>query len=386
MVGTRHGDRYYPAFSGVARSYNFYPAGPQKSSDGVVSVALGLGKMIVEGGATARFSPVYPNHMPQFSTVQEALRNNQRDFYALSLTLDPMMNGGASDQQVQRYETRIAEEDGVLNFVGSTYSPENDRIYDGIAREGQRLVTFAPILKSKIFPLPEIIELLLDMGSWGMGTPVEIEFAVDLCRKPHEFGLLQLRPFVLNRELEELDLGDVPRDQLICQSDQVLGHGAVKNIYDIVLVNRDAFNRAKSLEAAREIGQLNAALLAEKRPYLLMAVGRLGSLDPWLGIPVTWDQISGARAIVEANFKDFSVAPSQGSHFFHNLTSFSVGYFSINSENQHNFIDWSWLLSQQPMKSLDFVRHVRLPNAVIVKMNGQQNRGYVLKPTGAQHG
>ena len=380
MVGTRHGDRYYPAFSGVARSYNFYPTGPQKSSDGVVSVALGLGKMIVEGGACVRFAPAYPHHLPQFSTVQEALRNNQREFYALSLTDDPLLNDGACDRQVRRYETRLAEEDGVLHFVGSTYSPENDRIDDGVSREGLRLVTFAPILKSKIFPLPEIVELLLDMGSWGMGTPVEIEFAVDLCRKPHEFGLLQLRPFVLNRELEDLELSDMPREKVICRSDHVLGHGTIRDIFDIVLVDRDAFERAQSSEAAREISLLNAEQLAEKRPYLLVTVGRLGSLDPWLGIPVTWDQIAGARAIVETNFKDFTVEPSQGSHFFQNLTSFSVGYFSINSENQTNFVDWEWLLTRTPLKSLKFVRLLRLSQPLIIKINGQQNRGYILKP------
>lgn len=380
MVGTRHKERFYPAFSGVARSYNFYPVAPQKSSDGVASVALGLGKMIVEGGSSVRFSPAYPNHLPQFSTVQEALRNNQREFYALSLAEGQYRSGTTSDQQLCRFETRLAEEDGVLNFVGSTYSSENDRIYDGIAREGQRLVTFSPILKNKIFPLPEIIELLLDMGSWGMGTPVEIEFAVDLSRKPHEFGLLQLRPFVLNRELEELNIEEVPRERLICRSEQVLGHKVIKDIYDIVVVDRDSFERGKSHEAAREISQFNAELLAEKRPYVLVAVGRLGSLDPWLGIPVTWDQISGARAIVEANFKDFTVAPSQGSHFFHNLTSFSVGYFSISAENQHNFINWDWLLLQPPLKVLNFTRLLRFKNAVILKINGHQNKGYVLKP------
>ncbi len=386
MVGTRYNDRFYPAFSGVARSYNFYPVPPQKSSDGIVSVALGLGKMIVEGGTSLRFSPAHPHHLPQFFTIQDALRNSQREFYALSLAEDEYRSGTAADQQIRRFDIEAAERDGVLRFVASTYSPENDRIYDGVSRDGIRLVTFAPILKNNIFPLPEIVQLLLDMGSWGMGTPVEIEFAVDLSRKPHEFGLLQLRPFVLDRELEEFEIGEVPRERLACSSDQVLGHRVIKDIFDVVVVDREAFDRGRSREAAFEISRLNAELLAEQRPYLLVTVGRLGSLDPWLGIPVTWDQISGARAIIEANFRDLDVTPSQGSHFFHNLTSFSVGYFSVGAENNNNFIDWEWLLRQPPLKTMEFVRLLRFDCPVIIKINGHRNIGYVLKPEGAGNG
>ncbi|MDZ7371635.1 MAG: histidine kinase [candidate division KSB1 bacterium] len=379
LVGSQHGDRFYPAFSGVARSYNFYPVGPQKPSEGVASVALGLGKMIVEGGTSVRFSPAHPDHLPQFATITDTLHNSQRDFYALSLAED-QYHSGVEDLQIKRFDIRVAEQDGVLGFLASTYSPENDCIYDGISREGRRLVTFAPILKDKIFPLPQIIELLLDMGSWGMGTPVEIEFAADMCRKPYEFGLLQLRPFVLNRELEELTLEEVPEDELLISSNSVLGHGVMNDIYDIVVVDRDLFERSRSRQTAQEISRLNAELLADHRPYLLIALGRLGTLDPWLGIPVTWDQICGARAIVETDFKDMPVSPSQGSHFFHNLTSFSVGYFSINGRDALGKIDWEWLNSQQPALQLNTVKLLRFDSPLTIKINGRENRGYILKP------
>lgn len=220
---------------------------------------------------------------------------------------------------VKSYKLEEAEKDGTLSSVGSTYSAENDSVYDGISRNGFRVVTFAPILKHKIFPLPEIIDLLLDLGSWGMGTPVEIEFAVNLNVQEgnrKEFAMLQMRPMVLSREIEELMIGDVKESDMICQSSQVLGNGAINGIYDIIVVDINKFDRGKSKDVAMEVSKLNSKLLAERKPYLLFGVGRWGSLDPWLGIPVTWDQISGASVIVEAGFKDFAVTPSQGSHFF----------------------------------------------------------------------
>ncbi len=310
------------------------------------------------------------------------MQNAQTNFYALSLTPSPEA-AGKLENLIQEFPLKAAEDDGTLSLLGSTYSPENNSIYDGISRFGSRLVTFAPLLKSKIFPLPQILELVLDMGSWGMGTPVEIEFAVNLHtppNQPKEFGLLQMRPVVLNRELELLNIEQFDKKDLICKSVQVLGNGVLRNIYDIVLVDRDTFDRAKSRQVAADISVFNAELLDQRRPYLLVCVGRLGSLDPWLGIPVTWDQIAGVRAIIESSFRDFTVTPSQGSHFFQNLNSFMVGYYTINSGNADNYVNWDWLLKQPPMKKTHFVRHLRFDNPIVIKMNGHESKGIILKP------
>ncbi len=383
MVGVAHGNRFYPDFSGVAKSYNFYPLPPQHPRDGIVSAALGLGKTIVDGGNTVRFCPKYPHHLLQFSSTEETLNNNQNEFFALQLDGKVLETAETQDILVKRYGLDVAEQDGTLSYVGSTFSPENDAVYAGISRDGIRLVSFAPILKDNLFPLPEILELLLDMGTWGMGTPVEIEFAVNITAPPgkvKDFGILQMRPLVLSRELEELNVEDTPPGQLICQSHQVLGNGVISDIHDIVVVDIHRFERSKSVQVAREVTLLNEKLVKLKRPYLLIGVGRWGSLDPFLGIPITWDQIAGAHAIVEAGFKDFDVSPSQGSHFFQNITSFQVGYFTINAKLNRGFVDWDWLLSQPTSEEKEYTRHLYFEKPVIVKINGHQNRGIILKP------
>lgn len=384
LVGSQKGNKFYPDFAGVAKSYNFYPVPPQKSTDGIALVALGLGKTVVEGGNTIRFCPRYPKHLMQFFSTKETLKNAQQDFYALDLNgkLDHHPDS-IEDPLVKSYDLLESEKDGTLFSVGSTYSPENEAVYDGISRSGIRVVTFAPILKHKIFPLPEILDLLLDMGSWGMGTPVEIEFAVNLSL-PHgerkEFAMLQMRPMVLSREVEELIIGDVKESDMICQSSQVLGNGAINGIYDVIVVDINKFERSKSKDVAQEVSKLNTKLLSEKKSYLLFGVGRWGSLDPWLGIPVTWDQISGASVIVESGFKDFQVTPSQGSHFFQNLTSFRVGYFTVNSVDHIGFIDWDWLNNQLPEEELVYTKHLKFDKPISVKINGHENRGVILKP------
>jgi hypothetical protein len=256
-------------------------------------------------------------------------------------------------------------------------------VTDGIARPGRRVVTFAPILKHKAFPLPEIMDLILEMGTWGMGTAVEMEFAVTLKvspGQPKEFGVLQIRPLVLSRELDELKIGTTEREELICESVQVLGNGGFTDIHDIVVVDIHRYDRGKSREVAQEVAAINQRLLKEHRPYILIGVGRWGSMDHWLGIPVTWDQISGACAIVESGFKDFSVTPSQGSHFFQNITSFRVGYFTINADLDSGFIDWDWLTAQPALEDRLFTRHLRFEAPMTVRINGHQNRGIILKP------
>jgi len=385
MIGKDHEGRFYPDFSGVAKSHNFYPVTPQKPSDGIVSVALGLGRHVVEGGDCIRFSPKYPTHQIQFSSTKEVLATNQREFYALTLKSDSDVSVEPPSDLLKRYVIDFAEKDGTLSAIGSTYSPENDIIYDGIGRDGVRIVSFAPLLKLKLFPLAEILQLLLDMGSWGMGTPVEIEFAVHYSTPPGEpkqVGVLQMRPMVINRELEELDIGENVSDQLICQSNQVLGNGIVKNIRDIVYVDIHTYDRSKSKEVAREVTQFNQKLIKQRRPYLLVGVGRWGTNDPWLGIPVRWENISGARAIIETNPKDLDITPSQGSHFFQNITSFMIGYFTVDPATQKGFIDWNWLTSREPIEEKQYTKHLRFHDPIVVKINGRKNKGVIFKPNG----
>jgi hypothetical protein len=382
MVGLTRGKRFYPDFSGVAKSYNFYPLQPATSSDGIVAAALGLGKTVVEGGNTIRFCPKYPTDLIQFYSIDETLNNSQREFYALQLEGNFDFRYETHDMLVKQYGLDIAEKDGPLTYVGSTYSPENETISDGLARSGPRVVTFGPILRGNLFPLPEILELLLDMGMWGMGTPVELEFAGNIGvekGKPMQFCVLQIRPLVVSREPEALKMENYSSDMMICRSNKVLGNGTIEDINDIILVDYHVFERSKSRVVAKEVSVFNSKLLAEKRPYLLIGVGRWGSLDPWLGIPVRWENISGAKVIVESGFKEISVTPSQGSHFFHNITSFLIGYFTINNE-KGEFIDWDWLLTQEALEIKNYTRHIRFDSPIIIKMNGHKNMGVILKP------
>jgi CheY-like chemotaxis protein len=384
LVGASHEERFYPDFAGVAKSFNFYPVPPQKSTDGIALVALGLGKTVVDGGNCVRFCPKYPKHLLQFFSTRETIKNAQQYFYALNL--NGKLNHTSDDnpeELVVKYELVISEKDQTLNLVGSTYSVENDSVYDGISRKGSRVVTFAPVLKHNAFPLAEILDLLLELGTWGMGAPVEIEFAVNMTvppGKPKEFAMLQMRPLVISRELEELEVDNAEKGDLICQSSQVLGNGAINDVYDIVVVDIQKFDRGKSRDVAFEVSQFNSELLSLKKPYILIGVGRWGSLDHWLGIPVTWDQISGASVIVESGFKDFNVTPSQGSHFFQNITSFKVGYFSVNALDNLGFIDWDWLTIQPAVRELKYTRHLTFDKPLGVRINGQQNKGIILKP------
>jgi len=383
IVGSAHENRFYPDFSGVARSYNFYPLPPQGPDDGIAAVALGLGKMVAEGGRTVRFSPRFPKHVFQFSSTKEALSNNQTHFYALKLDSNGHGFESAEDHFVALYPISVAENDGPLLRLGSTYSPENDAITIGLSRPGTRLVSFAPLLQHNDFPLGEIIDSILRIGSWGMGTPVEIEFAVNLstsAETPKEFALLQIRPLaVITSELEDLDLEDIDPSGILCQSEQVLGNGMIRTIADIVVVP-DGTDRSKTREVAREVSTLNARLVAEGRPYLLIGPGRWGSLDPWLGIPVRWEQISGARAVVECGFGDLDIAPSQGSHFFQNITSFQVAYFTVSQRAEQSAIDWDWFAQFVPEERLTYAVHYRFDRPVTVKVNGHQRQGVILKP------
>jgi hypothetical protein len=318
----------------------------------------------------------------QFSSIKDILHNSQRTFYALRLDDGARRPDGTPAFELKAHGLDIAERDGVLASVGSTYSRENDVIVDGTTRPGVRLVTFAPILKHGLFPLSEILAELLDVSEQGVGGPVEIEFAVNLAtdQEPAEFALLQLRPLAFEREMAALDLGDADPGTLLCWSDAVLGHGRLDDLHDVIVVDSARFGAARSQEIAAEIGQLNAELVGRDTPYLLVAVGRLGSSEPTLGVPVVWDQINGARAIVEAGFRDFKVTPSQGSHFFQHLMTSRVGYFTVNAEAGEGAIDWSWLAAQPALSDRSSVRHLRFAAPLSVRMNGKDHRGIIVKP------
>jgi len=387
VVGNIHGERFYPDFSGVLRSRNFYPVPPMSPEDGIAAVALGMGRTVVEGGRCLTFCPRYPQNLVQFSSVKDILANSQVQFCALELNhlehKDPV-----AELREARFGLQIAEADGTLQAVGSTYSRDNDAVYDGMSRQGVRVVTFAPVLKHEVFPLASILQQLARVGEDALGQPVEIEFAVRLPRRLGdlaEFGFLQIRPLVLSGEGEELRMEDVDPAGLVCRSSKVLGNGRIQNLCDAVVVDFHRFDRGRSQEVAEAVAHFNAGLVLANRPYLLIGVGRWGSNDPWLGIPVEWDEISGARVIVEAGFRDFRVIPSQGSHFFQNLMAFRVGYFTVNPDAGEGSVDWPWLGKQEVVEERSCVRHLHFDEPLLVVMNGKAREGMIFKPGFSPH-
>ncbi len=383
VVGKAHNGRFYPDFSGVAKSYNFYPVFPYTDCKKIASVGFGLGKIIVDGEKSFTFCPEYPNKNSFATDVQSILDGMQRIFYAVDLNVKDSIFDTTNLDSVRPFDISVAEKDGTLNYVASTYSPENDAIYDGTSRPGLRIFSLAPMLKYKTFPIAEILNGILEVGTWGMGAPVEIEFAVNLRRTneaKNEFALLQMRPLVVDYEKEELNLKGYKENDLLCKSENALGNGIIRGIKDIVYVKLGSFNRAKTADIARELDKLNSKLTARKKKYILIALGRIGTKDPWLGIPVTWEQISGARTIVESNFQDMYVEPSQGSHFFHNLTSFKVGYFTVDPFRNRGFLNWDWLDKLAKRRDMKYVAHVELDEPLTVKINGRTNEGVILKP------
>jgi CheY-like chemotaxis protein len=398
VVGTPHEQRFYPDFSGVVRSRNFYPVPPMAFEDGIAAVALGLGRAVVDGGKCLTFCPRYPRNLVQFSSVEDILANSQSEFWALEL--DGASAGRPGHWQERRFSLDAAESDGTLQAVASTYSRDNHAVYDGMSRAGARIVSFAPMLKHGTFPLAEILDVLVRAGEDALGHPVEIEFAVRLPQQAGlvsgqatigqvsgqaaEFGFLQIRPLTLARDSEDLALDDVRPERLICLSSKVLGNGRIENLHDVVVVDSQRFERSRSQEVAQAVAQFNRLLNGENRPYLLIGVGRWGSNEPWLGIPVEWDEISGARVIVEAGFHDFRVTPSQGSHFFQNLTAFQIGYFTVNPDAGEGSIDWQWLTEQPAVGEQGCVRHLQFAEPIRVVMNSHTSQGVIFKPEAQQ--
>jgi hypothetical protein len=383
VVGRRHGRYFYPAISGVAQSHNYYPVFQMKPEDGVATVALGLGKQVVEGGDAVRFCPRYPQVLPQFRSPHEVLKVSQREFFALDLERNDADLLAGTDATLARLELAQAEADGILNLVGSVVDTEEDRVYDGTGRHGGRGVTVARSFKHKIFPLCAILTELLDSCRRDLGFAVEIEFAVDLDPDPAgkaEFFLLQMRPLVALRERCDINAESIPPEKLLCRSERVMGNGRIEGVRDIVYVDRARFDRGRSAEVAAAISRINDRLLGENRRYLLLGPGRWGSFDPWIGIPVAWHHISGARVIVEVPAKDLPMEPSQGTHFFHNLTSAGVGYFSLSGSNENEFVRWELLEAFGGEECGAGVRHVRLGRPLSVRMDGQTQQGVIWLP------
>jgi len=382
LVGNRHGDRFYPDVSGVARSHNFYPTAPARPEDGIAAVALGLGKTVAGGEPCLRFAPPHPGHVMDHSSVEAMLENTQREFWALQL--------GPTDEKkwthegpLVRLDLKAAEEDGTLASIASTYSAANNAIYDGVGRPGVRLVSFAPILKHDVFPLAEIIRELLILGMAGTRLPVEIEFAATLPRSrgdKAEFGFLQLRPLAPSKEDADVELSGVDEKRVFCESPSIMGHGRVSNLRDWIVVDRNRFERSKSTECAEVVARFNARLKEEGRPYGLIGVGRWGSTHPWLGIPVKWEDISGAGVIVEAGFRDFRVTPSQGTHFYQNIASLNVGYFTVNADVGEGSVDWDWLESLPAVAEEGSVRLIRFEEPAVAILNGRKRKGVILRP------
>jgi len=386
IVGAPHQERFYPEMAGVALSQNYYPVEPIKAEDGLVAVGLGLGPAVVEGEDCLRFSPRHPERLVQMSSVKDALSNSQRQFYALNLDSESdavSAEAHGDDAQLGRYDLSVAESDGTLAAVGSTYSSENDAIYDGIARPGVRLVSFAPVLKYDVFPLAGILDRLLEVSVESAGGHVEIEFAVNLSTpkgEPAEFGFLQLRPVAAQLGRSRVDIGDIADADTICRSSSVLGNGVVEDVRDLIVVDYERYERGQSRIVADEVARYNAELVGQGLSYILIGVGRWGSSDPLLGIPVTWEQIDGARVIVESGFRDFKVQPSQGTHFFQNLVANNIGYFTANPDTGDGSVDWDWLAAQPAVSEKSYTRHIRLDEPPLVKMDGARNDGVILKP------
>jgi len=378
VVGQLFNGRYYPQLSGVARSFNFYSMGRSKPEDGVVSLALGLGKTIVDGDRVWTYSPAYPKVAPPFGSAEALLKETQTEFWAVNMGKPPAYDPIRETEYLVKGTLSDAELDETLRHSASTYDPISRKISIGIGTKGPRVITFAPLLDSNETPVNAVIRTLLSLCAHAMGSPVEIEFAMTF--NPNRFGFLQVRPMVVSREQVDVHADEMKEVEALLASEQALGNGLVETIRDIVYVKPSSFDAKFTRRIAAELENFNRTLANEGRPYLLIGFGRWGSSDPWLGIPVQWGQIGGVKVMVEAVLPNMNVDLSQGSHFFHNLTSFQVKYFCIPYEGEYP-IKWELLEQHQTVHETEFVRQVRLPFPLLVKVDGRSGRGVILMPS-----
>ncbi len=382
-AGIQYGQNFYPVISGVAQSYNFYPLHPMKPEEGIVHLALGLGKIIMDGERIYRFSPTHPAMNLPYGSALEYCENSQTSFFAINLSDQKNRRIENENSNLQKLHIAQAEKDGSLFFVGSTYSPHDQVIQDSLTVEGPRVITFANILKYKIFPLAEILNELLMLGKRAFGTHVEIEFSANLYRNPEkkpEFYVLQIRPMVSGGESFEVAINQAEISKAICYSDHAIGNGVFENIYDLIYLDRTNFDLSKSDQIARAVEEVNRGLIAENRYYILIGFGRWGTSDPWLGITVNWFQVSHARIIIESHLPDLKIEPSLGSHFFHNLISKRLGYFYIKDRPHADFINWDWLESRKPFQETQYLKHLRFLKPLRVKIDGRAGQGIINPP------
>ena len=385
VVGTQYGDHYYPTISGVARSLNFYPIGNEKAEDGIANIALGLGKYIVDGGLTLRFSPRHPHNILQMSSTDFALRETQTRFYALDLNPENIVDKFSVDDafNLKKLTLKEADADGSLKFITSTYDPYDMIIRDGYYSGGRKILSFVNVLQHDVFPLASTLDQLLQIGQKEMGRPVEIEFAINMNKQDPRiatFYLLQIRPIVDNKEVMNEDLSVIQQEDTILSSTSVLGHGIINDVQDVIYVKTGAFNAANNQLIAYDIEKMNRKFTGTETNYVLVGPGRWGSSDPWLGIPVKWPHISNAKVIVECGLENYRVDPSQGTHFFQNLTSFGVGYFTINPFKGEGWFDEDYLNQLPAVEETEYLRHVRLHAPIVIKMDGKRSLGVVMKP------
>ncbi len=383
VCGNQQGQYFLPTLSGVARSINFYPIGSEKAEHGIATVGYGLGKLIVDGGVSLRFSPQFPKKILQISQPDMALRETQKVFYALDMnpeSFTPSTNDGINIKSVSIDEAKEFDD---FAHVASTYDFQNGSINDGIWGDGKKIVTFASVLKYNTFPLASILKDLLEIGQKEMNCPVEIEFAANLSLPkgmPKVFNLLQIRPIVETESTDEYPWDEVNLNDAIIYSQSALGHGRINNIFDVVYVKPEKFDAAKTKTIAHEVEQVNQLYLTQKRNYVLVGPGRWGSSDPWLGIPIKWSQISEARTIVESGLPNFRVDPSQGTHFFQNLTSFRVGYLTVNPYINDGVFNIDFLDNQPAFHETEYLRCINFDSELLIHIDGKHNKGIVLKP------
>ncbi len=379
IVGRRHDDRFYPHISGVARSYNFYPSGHARPEDGVVDLALGLGKAIVDEGQAWAYSPRFPRANPPYNSINDLLKHTQTRFWAVNMGAPPPYDPIRETEYLQRFTLIDAEGDGVLASLISSYDAANDRIEPGLSARGPRILTFAPILQLDEVLLNDAVLAMLHVCEKTLGLPVEVEFAMTLgshIHGPARLGFLQVRPMVVSEETIELSADELWSEDALVSSENVLGNGTLDGICDIVYVKSDAFSVLTTRVIAGEIEQLNRKLLEQGRAYVLIGFGRWGSSDPSLGIPVNFGQIAGAKVIIEATLPEILVTLSQGSHFFHNITSFRIPYFSVPPTAQKG-INWEWLAHQNVVDETEHVRWVRTEQPLRIKVDGRTGRGVI---------
>ena len=383
VVGKDYGTRYYPTMSGVLRSLNYYPIGDEEAEEGIASLALGLGKYIVDGGQTLRVCPYHPHQVLQTSETEMALRDTQTQFYALDMKHvgdDFKVDDGFN---ILKLRVKDAVEDQSLNYIASTFDPYDQVINDGVYETGRKLITFAGVLQHDVVPLPELMQMSMKCGSEAMRRPVEIEFACNIhADKTCDFYLLQIRPIVDAKEMLDEDVRAIPDADCLLRSHNSLGHGISEDVTDVVYVKYDDhFSAMNNFYVADDIERINRKFLADGKNYVLIGPGRWGSSDHYLGVPVKWPHISAARVIVEVALKNYNIDPSQGTHFFQNLTSFGVGYFTVDTNTEEGgFVNKEMLDAMPAVEETQYVRHVRFDRPLRILMDGKKQEGAILHP------